>query len=149
MEQEIVKNCVQLKAKIVCEFLENVFSLNRRLFSKIHVRFFKEISQFVSLIWEKEYSSGNRGGNLKVLFSFFSVNFERRKKKNVQMKFLVKKGKWKWISYEISAKSENDNFLKSKKPWIFLDSKNFMNFKRIVDKCTVQPPPKNEIILNY
>ena len=48
IEQEIVKNCVQLKAEIVCEFLENVFSLNRRLFSKIHVQTFKEISQFVS-----------------------------------------------------------------------------------------------------
>ena len=144
-----MKNCVQLKAEIVCELLENVFSLNRRLFSKFHVQTFKEISQFVSWIWEKSIAQETEVGIWRHNLVFFSVNFERRKKKNVQMKFIANKGEWKWISYEISAKSENDNFLQSKKPWIFLYSKNFMNFKRIDDKCTVEALPKNEHILYY
>ena len=144
-----MKNCVEWKAEIVCEFLENVFSLNRRLFSKIHVQTFKEISQFVSLIWEKSIAQETELGIWRYNLVFFSVNFERRKKKMCRWNFLRKKENENGSLTRYLLSPKTTTFCNQKKPWIFLYSKNFMNFKRIVDKCTVQPPPKNELILYY
>ena len=144
-----MKNCVQLKAEIVCEFLENVFSLNRRLFSKFHVQTFKEISQFVSWIWEKSIAQETEMGIWRHNLVFFSVNFERRKKKMCRWNLLrIKENENGSLTrYLLSPKTTT--FCNQKKPWIFLYSKKIMNFKRIVDKCTVEALPKNEHILYY
>ena len=144
-----MKNCVQLKAKIVCELLENVFSLNRRLFSKIHVRFLRKFHNLFHEFEKKSIAQETELGIWRYNLVFFSVNFERRKKKMCRWNLLrIKENENGSLTrYLLSPKTTT--FCNLKKPWIFLYSKNFMNFKRIVDKCTVEALPKNEHILYY